>query len=192
MPDCTILQAACATIGSPDAYNPVKVGAGGDGSMYIDAMAGYANPTNEMIKEAEKVFGKDAVVATIISVGSGKPDQRRSGGDSAGLHLTDILKRAVLDTERVHNDIQNRFQDLGIYYRFNVYGVIPLSDSIEGTTREHTVSYLDEAMSNQRMDAAVNSVQGRMGVKPLKELSMKSSLYFINYISYGTQIRSLV
>ncbi|PVF91496.1 hypothetical protein CPB86DRAFT_183430, partial [Serendipita vermifera] len=104
-PECTILQAAYATIASPDAYEPVVVGDGDDSISYIDAMAGYSNPTNEMLKEAQKAFGKDGMVATIVSVGSGKLDVLRQR-DSTSPQLTDVLKRVLLDTERVHNNIQ--------------------------------------------------------------------------------------
>jgi hypothetical protein len=180
-PNATVLHAACATIASPDAYDPVMVGEKDDASSYIDAMAGYANPTNEMIKEAEKVFGRDAIVATILSIGSGKLDLRQQPNSSTGLQLTTVLKRAVLDTERVHNDIQARFQDLGIYYRFNADSILPLYESIDGTTRIHTTTYIEEATTSQKMDAAVNSVQERRGVKPIKELSTLSSIYIVNY-----------
>ncbi|CAG8684129.1 7226_t:CDS:2, partial [Acaulospora colombiana] len=94
-PQCTILQAACATVAAPDAYEPVSIGEGDDVMTYIGAMNGYANPTNEMLKEAEKILGKDRLVATIISVGSGKLDLIHQQGS-----VNDILKRALLDTER--------------------------------------------------------------------------------------------
>jgi hypothetical protein len=174
-PDCTILQAACATIASPEAYNPVAVGEEEKQSLYVDAMSGYASPTNEMLKEAEKVFGKNMVVANVVSIGSGKPELRQQKLGPSESQLSDLLKRAITDTERVHNDIQNRLQSLGIYFRFNVENILPMVNSIGQTTRVHTTAYLEEATTSQKMDVAVTSIQERKGIKSLRELSTMSS-----------------
>ncbi|PVG00686.1 hypothetical protein CPB86DRAFT_729099, partial [Serendipita vermifera] len=171
-PNCTILQAACATVASPDAYEPVVVRDEEGEMTYIDATSGYANPTNEMLKEAENVFGKDAVVATIISIGSGKSIMRQQEQGCTNVPLMNILRRVILDTERVHDDLQNRFQDLGIYYRFNADNVLPIRNRIEDTkTKSHTMTYVKEAATTQRIDQAIQSVQERSGVKTLKELN---------------------
>jgi hypothetical protein len=140
-------------------------------------MAGYANPTNEMLKEAEKVFGKNVVVANVVSIGSGKLNLElgQQKIDPSGSQLSDLLKRAITDTERVHNDIQNRFQDLGIYFRFNVEAILPIMNSIDPKTRVQTAAYLEDTSTSQRMDGAVTSIQERKGVKPLKELSTMTS-----------------
>jgi hypothetical protein len=172
-PNCTILQAACATIASLEAYEPVIIGDEEEGqSLYIDAMAGYANPTNEALKEAERIFGKDTIVSNIVSVGSGKPGLRQQQDACTRTRLSDILKQAINDTERVHNDIHYRFQDLGIYFRFNVEGILPMNTSTGRITRMQTVAYLENTANNLRMDRAVKSLQERKGIKALKELSM--------------------
>jgi hypothetical protein len=173
-PDCTILQAACATIASPDAYDPILIGGEEEEESYLDAMAGFANPTNEMLKEAEKVFEKNAVVANIVSIGSGKLDPQQV---ITRTQLSDLLNRAITDTERVHNDIQNRLQDLGIYFRFNVENILPMNNSIGNTTRVQTSAYLEDATHSQRMNGAVTSIQARNVTRPLKELSMMSSFW---------------
>jgi hypothetical protein len=174
-PNCSILKAACATVASPETYEPVDIGEEDAKMGYIDAMAGYANPTSEIFKEAEKVFGKNALVATLISVGSGKVEPRQWKPDASGKKLSDILKRAITDTERVHNSIQSRFQDLGIYFRFNVEHAPPLEDSIGKTIRVQTVAYLEDEGTSQRMDGALTSIRERRGVKPLRELSIVPS-----------------
>jgi hypothetical protein len=174
-PDCTILQAACATIAFPESFEPVVVGEEENQLLYVDAMGGYANPTNEMLKEAEKVFGKNVVVANVVSIGSGKPELRPQQLGPSGSQLGNLLKRAIRDTERVHNDIQNRLQSLGIYFRFNVESIPPMVNSIGQTTRVYTTAYLEEAATSQKMDVAVTSIQERKGIKPLKELSTMPS-----------------
>jgi hypothetical protein len=170
-PDCTILQAACATIASLEVYEPVIIGDEEGQSLYIDAMTGYANPTNEALKEAERLFGNDTIVSNIVSVGSGKPELRQQQDACTRNRLSDILKQAINDTERVHNDIHHRFQDLGIYFRFNVEGIPPMNTSTGRITRMQTVAYLENMDNNLRMDRAVKSLQERKGIKALKELS---------------------
>ncbi|PVF90753.1 hypothetical protein CPB86DRAFT_593275, partial [Serendipita vermifera] len=96
--------------------------------------------------------------------------------DSTSPQLTDVLKRVLLDTERVHNNIQSRLQDIGIYYRFNVENIIPVKNSIGQTTRAQTTTYLEEATTDQKMDGAVNSVKERKGVKSLKDLNSISTV----------------
>ncbi|PVF92431.1 TPR-like protein [Serendipita vermifera] len=175
-PRCTILQAACATIASPDAYEPVVVGDKEDKIMYIDAVPEYANPINEMLKEAENAFGKDGIVSTIISIGSGKIEQHRQQQGPTTMSLNDILAGPILDTERIHNDIQNRFQDLGIYYRFDAESSLLYKDPIEQTTRDHIKAYMEETSTPQRMDQVINSLRERKGVKALKDLSPMPSI----------------
>ncbi|PVF91230.1 hypothetical protein CPB86DRAFT_389523 [Serendipita vermifera] len=175
-PQCTILQAACVAIASPDAYDPIMVGEEDDNIAYIDAMTGYANPTNEVLKEAEKVFGKNAIVATIVSLGSGKPERRQQQQEPITMQLNDILRRTIWDIERVHNDVQNRFQDLGIYHRFNVEDPLPSKESTKQTTKAHAKAYLQEPFTIRRMDQAINSVRERKGVMILKDLNTISSV----------------
>jgi hypothetical protein len=188
-PSCSISQAACAAIASPDAYEPVNIDNSDEEVTYISAMAGYANPTNEMLKEAEKVFGKNAMVATIISIGSGNVYLPQNQHESPSIRLDDTLKRVILDTERVHNDLQGRFQDLGIYFRFNAESIAPMHSSIGKLTRVRTMTYLEEAITSQRMDGAINSIQERNGVKPLKEISTKLPFRIIDETLLILQIR---
>jgi hypothetical protein len=146
-----------------------------DEMVYIGATAGYANPASEMLKEAEKVFGKNAMVATILSIGSGKLIIDQNSNELAKIQFNDMLRQTISDTERVHNEMQGRLLDLGIYYRFNVDSVLSTNSNLGGVTRVRTVAYLEEAATSQRMDGAVNSIQERKGLKPLKELSRVSS-----------------
>jgi hypothetical protein len=188
-PDCTILQAACATVASPDSYEPDSVEDEDDQCLYMSAMTGYANPTNEALKEAEKVFGRNAVVANLVSVGSGKLELRQQQDPAIMNPLSDLLKRAITDTERVHNDLYNRFQDLGIYFRFNAEGLLPITNSSRRKTREQTAAYLEDAPNSHRMDRAITSIQERKAVKSLKDLSTISLFCMRSLISIIHQIR---
>jgi hypothetical protein len=71
-PPCTILQAACASVAFPDRFLPVTLGSGHRRVILVDATVGYANPTKDLLLEAQEVFGEDAHVSAIVSIGSGK------------------------------------------------------------------------------------------------------------------------
>jgi hypothetical protein len=173
-PKCTILQAACATIASYEVYKPVVLGKGSEEVIYNDATVGYANPTNEAFKEAERLFGKEGIVATILSVGAGKPELRPSEANEESDGLNSLLKRVITDTERIHNDIQSRFRELGIYFRFNVERIHPIDKDSGRATKAHTTEYLKEEIINQKLDEAVTSINERKGVKALRDISMLS------------------
>ena len=71
-PPFTILQVARACVAAPDRFLPVTIGTGHRKVTLIDATTGFANPAKELLQEAQRVFGEDAKVATIVSIGSGK------------------------------------------------------------------------------------------------------------------------
>jgi hypothetical protein len=170
-PRCTISQAACAAIASIGTYEPLVINQGHNQVTYIDAMTGFANPTSEGLKEAERVFGKDEIVATIVSVGNGKADLRLINGDMGEDQVAKLLRRVATDTEHVHEDIQSRFRDLYVYFRFNVEHM-PVSDApTDGAVKMYSAAYLEEEAVSQRLDIAINSLRERKGIKPLKELS---------------------
>ncbi|PVF94879.1 TPR-like protein [Serendipita vermifera] len=170
-PKCTIIQAACATIASPGIYEPLVLNQGHNQASYIDATAGYANPTNEGLKEAEKVFGKDQIVATIISVGSGKTSFRFMDNIADEDQVANLFRRIATDTEQVHKDVQNRLRELDIYYRFNVEDMSTSERRDEGTVKLYSSAYLEEDVVSQRLDSTIISIREREGIKPLKELN---------------------
>jgi hypothetical protein len=136
----------------------------------IDAMAGYPNPTGELLQEAQRVFGEDAKVATVISIGSGK---KKASDLSAGVNqnaLMEAVKDAVINTEVTHEELETRLQEAHIYFRFNVtHELGSRLDSSE--IYSHTATYLAEADTNKRLNEAIKSMRNRSGGMTLKELS---------------------
>jgi hypothetical protein len=134
---------------------------------YLCANTGYSNPTIELLKEAERYFGRDSEVATIISVGAGKSESNASHENP---QMIDILKRLAVDTERVHNEVQNRLKELAIYFRFNVDQGIS-TQATPYLIRIHTQAYLEEEAASQTMDDAIKSLLSRRAVTRLREIS---------------------
>jgi len=138
-------------------------------------MAGYPNPTRELLKEAQQIFGEDAKVATVISIGSGKKKASNlSAGDDQNA-LVEAVKDTVINAEITHEELETRLNEAHLYFRFNVpHDFGSQVDSSE--IYSHTATYLREADTNKRLNEAIKSIQNRSGGMTLKELS-KSQIY---------------
>lgn len=76
-----------------------------------------------------------------------------------------------MDTERVHNNMEGRFRELGVYFRFNTERILSLDEQAEGMAKAHTAAYLKEEAIDHKIDEAVRSIHGRNGLKSLKEIN---------------------
>jgi hypothetical protein len=169
-PPFTILDAAHACIASPERFLPVTVDSGHRKVTLVDATSGFANPTKELLQEAQRVFGEDSKVATIISIGSGRCKTLNvlEGDDENALEAE--LKRVALNTEATHAELEARLQDAFIYFRFNVD--LDLEYGMDASmVRWHTSAYLEKASIRQRLDEATKSIQNQPKGMTTKELS---------------------
>ena len=167
-PSCTILQAACACIASPDTFDPVTIGVGHKRAVLIDAMVGGANPAKELLREAQNAFGEDAEVASIVSVGAGKRDVGVVFEDGREVGISDGLRRGIATCEQVHEDLQSRFQKAGIYHRFNVDQEIGIPPEV---VLARVSTYLGATMPSARVDSAVENIHRRLTGVKLRDIS---------------------
>ena len=135
--------------------------------MLVDALALCANPGKELLREAQQIFGDDAEVATILSIGAGKGDVW-SMSETDGASMRDAVKRTMANCEAVHEELYARLRESAIYYRLNVE---------KGSGRKMVLSsslisaYLREGVVNDKLDDAIRSIERRpKGVK-LKDIS---------------------
>ena len=166
-PSCTVLQAACACVASPDTFHPVTIGVGHRRAVLINAMVACANPTKELLGEAQDVFGEDAEVASIVSIGAGKRIIRVVFEDGGEMGIGEGLRR-IATCEQVHDDLQGRLEETNIYYRFNVEQELSVDP---GVVLAHVSAYLREKATSGRVDRGIKSIQYHpTGVK-LKDIS---------------------
>jgi hypothetical protein len=167
---CTILQAACASVASPDKFLPVTIGKDDRKVTLVDATAGYPNPTGELLREAQRIFGEDGKVATVISIGSGKKNTSDSSAGRDQNTLIDAVQRSVLNAEITHEELEARLHETHLYFRFNV--AHDLGNRVDSSgIYAHTATYLGEADTNKRLDETIKSIRTRSGGMTLKELS---------------------
>jgi hypothetical protein len=165
---CTILEAACACVAYPDTFLPVIIGSGHKQVTLVDALTVAANPGKELLREAQRIFGDDMEVATILSIGAGK------GNVWDISDLREAVKRATTSCEPVHEELYSRLRQTSIYFRINVeLGSGPQMEM----SLTNVSAYLEEGVISDRVDEAVKSMHLRpMGVK-LKDISEYESMF---------------
>jgi hypothetical protein len=170
------LEAACACIAYPDTFLPVSIGSGHKQVTLVDALTVAANPGKELLREAQRVFGDDMEVATILSIGAGKGDVW-GASIASDADLREAVKRATMSCEPVHEEIYSRLRQTSVYFRVNVErGSGPQME----LTSANVSAYLEEGVISDRLDEAVKSIHLRpTGVK-LKDISENESMFNYN------------
>ena len=169
------MEAACACIASHDAFLSVTIGSGHKHVTLVDALTVAANPGKELLREAQRVFGEEAEVATILSIGAGKGDVWNATL-MTGLEIREAVKRATMGCEPVHEELYSRLRQTSIYFRLNI-------DRGSGPQIElssaNVSAYLEEGVVSDRVDDAIKRIHHRpKGVK-LKDISEWRSIFHI-------------
>jgi hypothetical protein len=149
-------------------FDPVTIGVGHKRAVLIDAMVGCANPAKELLQEAQDVFGEDAEIASIVSIGAGKRKVRVVFEDGQEVGIGEGLRRGIAMCEQVHDDLQGRLEETNLYYQFNVEQELSTNSDM---VLAHISAYLMEKVTSGRVDSAIKSSQHcPTGVK-LKDIS---------------------
>lgn len=144
--ECTVVDAALATISTLRSYAPVRIGR----QDYVGASLGYNNPTREAILEAWNIYGVEARVACILSLGAGVSPPRTAEASLNNLH--DILE----DCDRLALELAGQYRETGVYFRLSVdrgFSTLHFNDcddSTAGLIEAHTKVYLDGLNGAQR------------------------------------------
>lgn len=177
-PNCTILEAARAAIASPSLFKPVRLA----DMDFIDASVNYANPIKEAMQEAQYACGIEKEVACIVSIGTGKGELESMKASLRFNNSIPALSKISLDSERTHTELESRFQNLGIYFRFNVErGLETLAFQewkYSSAIRTHVNAYIDGPIVTKQLDTAVQAMGVQSGGPSIGELSM----FFLVYI----------
>ncbi|MCJ1418783.1 hypothetical protein MMC32_005134 [Xylographa parallela] len=168
--NCTIWEAARATSAAPTFFKRIKIGPLGSGIEYVDAGLGCNNPIKQVVAEAARIYGDDAQVACIVSIGTGQ-----SG--SVGLakpdvfekwlprNLIEVLKQITTDSGKTAEEMALKYKNIpGIYHRLDVdRGLQSISlDEWKslGEVREHTKNYMRMEHIDKRIDIIVDALLG--------------------------------
>jgi hypothetical protein len=169
---CTVVQAAMATMASPRDYSPVRIGT----RDFVGASLGYNNPTREAILEAWTTFGAETPVASVFSLGAGVSLPKSIEQSLQNPH--DVLE----DCDKLANELSGQYRDTGIYFRLSVtQGLHSLhpdewDTSTVGTIESHTSAYLqtqtqtgaDQVLA---LEEALHTRKGRVAIAAMSQFS---------------------
>ena len=168
--NCEIWEAARATSAAPTFFKRIKIGPSGSGIDYVDAGIGCNNPIKQVMAEAARVFGEEAPVGCIISIGAGQSGSVRLAQPDTfqkclPTDLIRVLKEIATDSGRIAEEMELRYKNIpGLYNRFDVdrgLGSVSLAEWKElGTVREHTKNYMRLEVIDRRVDHVVGALCG--------------------------------
>jgi hypothetical protein len=115
-PPFTILQAARATMASPDLFSSVYVGSMPNDKEYV---AYFMNPIKSVLEEAGKIFDDTTKVACILSLGSGTKQVEGLPDDPQPNDRIKMLVDVAEDCETAHQEAASRYGESRIYHRIN-------------------------------------------------------------------------
>ena len=176
----TVVDAVLATCATQPSFLPISIGPSLSKQEFVGGAMGSGNPTRELVLEAYNLFGKDAHVSSILSLGSGRLGALAAPSTGGQEEWMDVLRDMVKGCEQVAQEMETQVGHLGIYYRFSVdqglqriYGVNP---NDIGWLNTQANSYLDDAEVSRKLDHCVESLRLRQGQVTLEQLSMWCSV----------------
>jgi len=155
----TIIEAIKVVWATPGLFPPVPIGLGFLQEELVSAASGFNNPALEVIKEAHQVFGSDASISCLMSLGAGRAAISAVGSD--GNTSVKTLEQLAMDCENTADEVQRRLGRLGIYFRFSVdHGLdFDTPSSSIGKIAAHTAQYLLGDQVSSRLDACIVSAE---------------------------------
>lgn len=168
--DSTFIDAACAILALPEFFSPVTIGRGTVKQVFSGIPYGFNNPTKEVLKEAQLVFGDGKQVSLILSLGSGQqPVMSNSDG-----HGT-LLTRIAHDCDNIARELSYQLSGAGVYLRLNVdkgLEKVKMSDWADlGSIVSSTEVYLQMAPIIAYIDEVSQWISQRVGSITLGQLS---------------------
>ncbi|KIM21761.1 hypothetical protein M408DRAFT_300959 [Serendipita vermifera MAFF 305830] len=169
----TIIEAILATCAMQPTFAPVKLGPRYREKEYIGPSLGANNPIHDVISEAHSLFGKEATVASILSVGSGHPGIITIPSDDGGDDMYKIMREIMNDCMEKAREVKQKFGRVGIYFRFSVEQGMQNDHSSQvmdpGWIAAQTESYLEEQVD--QLDAFTKGFKDAIYAVTLDHLS---------------------
>jgi hypothetical protein len=159
---------------TPSYFSPVRIGPQRRQQSFIGGPRGANNPTRELLKEASSLFGKDKLVAQIVSLGCGRSRVYSvEGTNTEG--VSESVQEMAADCEAVANELSTRLCDMEAYLRLNVDRGMEtvLMDKWDdlGPIETHTSAYVETAEISGSIEASLRRLQGGTGSITLGEIS---------------------
>jgi hypothetical protein len=163
---------------APSYFSPVKIGPRLIQQSFIGGPLGANNPTRELLKEANGVFGKERRVSQILSLGSGLSHVLSLESSMKEVGLNRLVNKLAADCETVAQELHARLYNVPAYLRLNVdrgmENVVMEDWSGLGDIASHTGAYVAVASVSESLDTSLRGLRERVGSITLGQLSMHS------------------
>ncbi|KIM21165.1 hypothetical protein M408DRAFT_333630 [Serendipita vermifera MAFF 305830] len=175
----TVIEAALATCAMPPDFVPLSIGKTKYTKKEYIAAIGTSNPINELIAEADSLFGSDSRVAYLLSMGAGNPGviTLPSSDEEKGFYST-ILKM-MNDCERTAGAVEERLRESKIYHRLSVKQGMQnhLSDEmLLEMIVTHTAAYIASNEAHEKIKNLVESASVEVGPVTMDQLTGRSAI----------------
>ena len=173
--DMSIAEAALTTCATPSLLDPTELDYKGVIQKYVSGAVVLPNPVNEVMAAAHDAFGKETKIACLISIGAGRDGiasvpTRPTGSDEA-----EILRRVLLDGERIAHAFRSRMKNVQLYNRFSGEQGDNTTTWGDGQTiTTYTQNYLQDRTVNKSIERCVGLLKSRVGLATLEQLCKHS------------------
>jgi len=184
--DCEIWEAARATTAAPTYFKAISITwPNGSRNRFVDAGLGFNNPTEEVIEEAETIFGASTPLRVLVSLGCGVKSSIRYDAPSVmdkflPLNAINTVKDIAADCEKTSRNLERSFKNhTHVYFRFNIpeIGDIGLSE-VDGATLDRisasTKAHFDVGSAGHAMLGPVVRLlcEGVGGAAPMHDITL--------------------
>jgi predicted acylesterase/phospholipase RssA len=146
--NCTIWQAARATLAIPGIFPEVTIGENLVCHAYVSGTLGGNNPSKAALEEYHSQYTNERIAA-LISIGAGQTGAIKLLNPSSSADVDAATRKIVTDAEPVAEALEHRFRNQGFYFRLNVgrgLQVTTENNKINlGEVEAHTKDYLKKA-----------------------------------------------
>ncbi|PVF91275.1 FabD/lysophospholipase-like protein [Serendipita vermifera] len=173
--ECSVVDALSASIAIPTLFDPVSIGLDFAALELSGAHLAFNNPTRELLKEAQRVYGDERQLSVILSLGSGKSKDSSLGESNQTNAIDGLLKKLIGNSEATERDLAYQLYDVGAYIRLNVdHGLecIQLHEwSRLSLVLAQSQDYLVSPSITKLVDNIISGLIERQGVMTLNQLT---------------------
>ncbi|PVG00806.1 FabD/lysophospholipase-like protein [Serendipita vermifera] len=162
----TLVQTILASCSFPSMFEPVQIGKERYKENFISGALNCPNPTREAITESSGIFGNQAPISVILSLGAGQGNVISLESAASEEERRQLLQSVVADNarERTHQELERLIHSSGMYFRLNVQkGLENVDERRESASKvkSNTTAYLGEYSVSQVVDDLINALLGR-------------------------------
>jgi hypothetical protein len=160
---------------TPLYFAPIKIGPPGRQQTFIGGPLGTNNPTRELLKQANVIFGNEKLVAQILSIGCGRSHLASMDNYASAEDVSQLAQEMAADCETVSKDLSARLFEIDAYLRLNVdrgmENLLMEEWNDLGPIESHTSAYVETAAVSENLEASLRRLQECTGTITLGQIS---------------------